>query len=312
MKISSRLLPLALGFVVNVSLASDLGGLVADYREVYSAGRPVHVVEIDNDSLLLTLDDGLYSSGVRYSYRRVVDGAGELRTAGWRIGQELYTPTNINLPPARVGPPARPYAGWLYGGVFHETHLADGTYTRLGIDVGCLGPCAGGEWTQTRFHRLLDQPEPKGWSRQIGTEWGVVLYGEVAPVRWKLTRHMDLTPVLHGRFGNIFTDAGAGATLRFGRLDELPGQRALYGFVRLDTHVVGYDATLQGGYFSDDSPHTGKPERFSGEIELGGVWSEGQYGIRAGIVHRSNEVASLSSSQGEQTFVRLMFVYAPK
>lgn len=306
-----RLLPLAVFLILNTAYAQGVGQLLDDYRQVYAEGRPVHSLDIDNDSLLLMMDDGFYSSGLRYAYRRVASSATEVRAAGWRIGQELYTPSNINLPPALVGPPDRPYAGWLYGGVFHEVHRADGTHTKLGLDIGCLGPCAGGEWTQTRFHRLLDQPEPRGWSRQVGNEWGVVLYADIAPVRWKPARHIDLTPNLHGRFGNIYTDFGAGMTLRAGRLDDLPGQRAFYGFLRADTRIIGYDATMQGGYFSDNSPHTVDPKRFSGEIELGAAWADGPYALRIGLVRRGNEVRALPNSAGMQNFLRLQFVYAP-
>lgn len=307
-----RLLPLAALLVFNVARAWSLGETVEDYRAVYAAGQPVHTLDIDNDSLLLQRDDGFYSSGVRYAYRRVVRSDDTVRAAGWRIGQELYTPSDIKLPPDRVGPPERPYAGWLYGGVFREVHRADGSHLRVGLDIGCVGPCAGGEWVQTRFHRLLDEPEPQGWARQVRNEWGLVLHADIAPGRWKPSPHVDITPNLHGRFGNIFTDLGAGLTLRAGRLDTLPGQRVFYGFVRAGTRLVGYDATLEGGYFSGNSPHTVKPERFAGEIEIGAVWAEGPYALRAGIVRRGNEVRALPDSVGTQNFLRLQFVYAPR
>jgi lipid A 3-O-deacylase len=303
-------LPLAAALIANAACAQSAAALLDDYRRVYAEGQAVHTLDIDNDSLLLRRDDGFYSSGLRYAYARTVSTAEEMRAAGWRIGQDLYTASDIKLPPALVGPPDRPYAGWLYGGVFHHVHRADGTHTRLGLDVGCLGHCAGGEWTQTRFHRLLDQPEPRGWSRQVGNEWGAVLYADIAPVRWKPASHVDLTPNLHARFGNIFTDIRAGLTLRAGRLDELPGQRAFYGFLRADTKVVGYDATLQGGYFSNNSPHTVEPKRVTGEIELGAVWADGPYALRIGLIRRANEVRALPNSSGAQNFLRLQFVYA--
>ena len=128
-------------------------------------------------------------------------------------------------------PPDHPYAGWLYGGVFKETYRADGTYRKIGLDIGCLGPCAGGEWTQTNLHRLLDQPLPQGWSKQVRNEAGFVLHADAAPVRWSPGPAIDITPNLHGRFGNIFTDVGAGLTVRAGRLNLLPDQPTLHGFL---------------------------------------------------------------------------------
>lgn len=297
--------------LVNVAAAQNTGSLINDWRSVYAQGRGQHSVDIDNDSLLLDRRDGFYSSGVRYTYSSVQRSTDEVRTAGWRIGQDLYTPSDINLPAAQVRPPDHPYAAWLYGGVFHALHRVDGTHRRIGLDLGCLGPCAGGEWTQTRFHRLLNQPEPRGWAAQVRNEFGIVLHGEFAPARWKPAAHIDLTPVLHGRFGNIYTDAGAGLTLRAGRLDELPGQRAFYGFARADMRAVAWNATLQGGYFSDNDPHTVRPERLVGEVEGGVAWADGPFALRAGVVRRGNEVKALPNSRGSQTFVRLQLVYIP-
>ena len=305
-----------LAFILFLSfapVAAAAGGseLVDDYRHVYAQGSPVHMLDVDNDSLLLTDRDGFYSSGLRYAYVRSLVGDDGVRAAGWRIGQELYTPSDIKRPAALVGPPDRPYAGWLYGGVFHHIYRRDGTHRKLGIDIGCLGPCAGGEWSQTNFHRLLDEPEPRGWARQIGNEWGFVLYADVAPARWRPAAHVDLTPNLYARFGNIYTDAGAGLTLRAGRLDEMPGQRAFYGFLRADAKWVGYNATMQGGYFSDNSPHTVKPKRTVGEIELGASWVEGRYGVRVGVVRRMSEVERLPNSVAAQNFLRLQLAYVP-
>ena len=102
-----------------------------------------------------------------------------------------------------------------------------------------------------------------------------------------------------------------GVMVRAGRLPVWPNESTLHGFVRADMHVVGYDATLQGGYFSDSDPHTVEPKRVVGEAEAGVVWSDGAYGARVGIVRRTNEISALTNSVGAQNFVRLQFSYIP-
>ncbi|HJV88293.1 MAG TPA: lipid A deacylase LpxR family protein [Noviherbaspirillum sp.] len=291
--------------------AATLDGLLADYRTVSAEGRSTHVVDIDNDSLLLNRDDGFYTSGMRYTYTKTMERAGAATTFGWRFGQELYTASDIKLPPQLVGPPDHPYAGWLYGGFFREVSRADGTRTRFGIDLGCLGPCAGGDWTQTTLHRILRQPQPQGWSKQMRNEPGVVLYAEVAPVRWSPMANTDISPSLNGRFGNIFTDVGTGFVARAGQLNILPGKPAFYGFLRADARAVAYNATLQGGYFSKNNPHTVDPKRFVGEAEAGVAWNRGAFGARMSIVRRSNEIRELANSIGAQNYLRLQFSYAP-
>jgi hypothetical protein len=292
------------------AFAGPFGDLFTDYDRVVREGKGSHTVDIDNDSLLLKRDDGFYTSGMQYTRSHTLRET-QATTYGWRIGQQQYTASDIKLPPALVGPPDHPYAGWLYGGFFKEVEQADGSHLRLGIDVGCIGPCAGGEWLQSHFHRLIDQPQPQGWSKQVRNEFGVVLYGDWAPLRWTPARNVDITPAVNGRFGNIFTDVGVGATLRAGRLPTLASPSTLHAFLRTDVHAVGYNATLQGGYFSSGNPHTVAPKRIVGEAEAGVAWNRGAFALRAGIVRRSNEIRDLPNSVGAQNYVRLQISYTP-
>lgn len=295
-------------WVPSLSYAGDLPD---DFEEAWRNGKTSHVLDIDNDSLKLNRDDGLYTSGLRYAQRYALSNAQGTSVFGWRIGQELYTAADINLPPEQVGAPDHPYAAWLYAGVFQEQHDSTGSQFRIGVDFGCLGPCAGGEATQDFLHGVLNQARPRGWDKQVKNEAGIVLYGEMTPVRWALGRHVDVAPTVHGRFGNIFTDAGAGMKVRFGRLNRLPEQPTLHGFLRLDGRAVAYNASLEGGYFSSGNPHTVKPERFVPEAEAGIAWQDQSFGVLLSIVHRGNEIKDLSDSIGDQNFIRLAISYTP-
>lgn len=291
--------------------ADTVGSFIDDFKKTAADGKTTHLVDIDNDTLLLRRDDRFYSSGLRYTQQYTVGNAKQSTTFGWRLGQELYTPSDIKLLPAAVLPPDHPYAGWLYAGIFKETHRSEGSHETFGIDVGCIGPCAGGEWTQTNLHRVINQPLPQAWSKQVKSEAGAVLYADVAPVRWTFGSYVDVTPNFHGRFGNIFTDAGAGVTLRAGSLNVLPGQSTLHAYLRLDGRAVAYNATLQGGYFSRDNPHTVSPKRFVGEAELGLAWNAAPFAVSVAIVRRGNEIRDLSNAIGAQNFARLQFSYTP-
>ena len=300
---------LAWGF--GTACAQSLTNVADAFRQAYTKGISSFFFDIDNDSLLLNKDDGFYTSGVRLGQSYALRHPASVTILGWRIGQELYTPSDIKLLPSQIGPNDHPYAGWLYGGVFKETHGIDGTHTIYGLDLGCLGPCAGGEGSQKTLHRLINQPAPQGWSTQIGNEVGVVLHAEIAPWRWILSDTVDLTPTIGGRFGNIHTDVNAGLKLRAGRLNLLPGDSTLHGFLRVNARAVAYDATLQGGYFSVDGPRTVQPQRLVGEAEAGVAWQQKHYGLYASVVRRGNEIRDLPDSTGAQNFVRLQFIYTP-
>ncbi|GGC99475.1 lipid A deacylase LpxR family protein [Undibacterium terreum] len=305
----SKLLAASFAFVSISSFAQSVLPSWQEYQDVRAKGISVWQLDIENDSLLFNDKDGFYTSGVRLGQRNVFNTQSTSTIYGWRIGQELYTASDTKLLPSQLSPRDHPYAGWLFGGIYKESADANGRSFRLGLDIGCLGPCAGGDWAQTHLHRLLHQPLPQGWSTQLGNEWGAVFSGEWSPLRWTPASYMDVTPVIKGRFGNIFTDAAAGVTVRAGVLNALPEQRANYAFARVEAKAVAYNATIQGGYFANE--HTlVDPKRGVGELELGYVWRGEQFGVNVSIVRRSNEIRQLTNGEGAQNFAKILFSYA--
>ena len=129
--------------------------MLGDYQRVSAQGKSTTFLDVENDTLLLRRDDGFYTSGLRIVQQYGVRDPDRLSIFGWRLGQELYTASDIKLAPAELAASDHPYAGWLYGGFFKETHHADGKRSKFGFDIGCIGPCAGGEWTQTNLHRVI-------------------------------------------------------------------------------------------------------------------------------------------------------------
>ena len=272
-------------------------------------GRPISTLEIDNDSLLFGRADSFYTSGLRFSKSYRLSTADGWRFAGWRVGQQLYTPSDVRIPPARLSPLDRPYAGWLYGGFFYSVVDAGGSELAFGLDIGCLGPCAGGRATQSFVHEVLDQPEPRGWTSQQGNELGLVLRAGGRAAFWRFHPNADLRPGVSVRAGNIFTDLSAEATLRAGRLQLSADGAGLYGFARGAVRAVGYDATLQGGLFSDADARTVRPKRVTAEWELGLQWQQRPWAWRLSVVRRGNEIAGLPESLGQQDFFRLVISY---
>ena len=287
-----------------------------DFQRARSQDQVTTTLRIDNDSLLLNRNDGFYTSGVQLSRAFRLDGGGDaalqpIVTYGWRIGQELYTPSDIKLAPQDVPPFDHPYAGWLYAGVMREAALEDGSHARIGIDLGCLGPCALGRQTQETLHRILRQKLPQGWSQQVHNEPGVLLRADLAAARWQFGRNVDLAPGLQARLGNIHTDLAGSLILRAGALAANDAASGWQGTLRVQARAVGYDATLQGGYFSSDNARVVAPKRLVGEAEIGLGWRHQRYRLSAALVRRSSEIAALSNAQGAQNFVRLELALAP-
>ena len=273
-------------------------------------GRPTTVVDVDNDTLLLTGSDRFYTSGLRFSRSYRLRGSDGWESLGWRAGQQLYTASSIQRRPEQLAALDHPYAGWLYGGMFHRREQADGSEVTLGLDLGCLGPCAQGEPTQESLHRALHQPRPRAWSTQIGHELGLVFHAGGRSPFWSLGRHADLRPGVAIRLGNIFTDLTAEATLRAGALRPAGHTDRAYGFLRLAVRAVGHDATLQGGWLTGTDARTVKPKRVTGELELGWQWQNPRWAVRVSVVRRGNEIEGLRESDGRQDFLRLSIAFS--
>jgi len=290
--------------------ADSLGDAWDDVRTIYRDGKTTHTLEIDNDSFLIVKNsDGFYTSGLRYSQRYTLHRGDQLAVVGWQFGQEQYTASDIKILPDALASNDHPYAAWLYVGGFKELHRQDGSSWKLGLDIGCIGPCAGGERGQDIIHRIGHYPLPQGWSTQVKNEAGAILYGSVSPVRWHPSGWLDVTPYASGRFGNIYTDASGGVVVRAGELNLLPDGSTMHAFFRVDARAVAYNASLQGGYFSSGNVHTVPPKRFVGEAELGFARNDGPFSFRASVVRRSNEIRNLSNAIGAQSFARLLFAY---
>ncbi|MFZ6658721.1 lipid A deacylase LpxR family protein [Undibacterium sp. TJN19] len=308
-KISFLLVALCMtGLALAGEATSDLPSW-QEFQQVKAAGKTIWQVDIDNDSLLFRKEDGFYTSGNWLGQSFVQTGVLQSVTYGWRIGQDLYTASDIKLLPGQISSHDHPYAGWLYGGIFSEKTEANGKSLRLGLDAGCLGPCAGGEWTQTHLHRLLRQPLPQGWGTQLRNEWGVQLTAESSPGRLLPMANVDMTPRFKAHFGNIFTDASAEMQVRAGALNTFSEQAANYGFLRGEIKAVGYNATIQGGYFNKQVT-TVTPKTWVGELELGYLWRNDAYGLSVSIIRRSNEIKELSNGSGAQNFARVQLFYA--
>jgi hypothetical protein len=156
------------------------------------------------------------------------------------LTQEINTPadtSNPNPPATDLPYSAALYAGWGYGKILDRGGRKDCIFS-VEAKLGIIGPSAGGETIQNKFHDLIGQPQSSGWGTQIPDE---VLLNVDAEFR----RRFDLDSTGHGyrdliargavELGTMRTEALFGAQLRWGvNLDKSWG----HTFIR---HSNGYD-----------------------------------------------------------------------
>jgi hypothetical protein len=279
-----------------------------EWQQVNNLGRKQIALNIENDSLLLKKDDGLYTSGIHLSGGVLLLEKQTSIYYGWQIKQDLYTASNINLKPNQLSKFDHPYAGVISFGVLRQVQNADGGGLMLGLDLACVGPCAGGEWTQTHLHRWLNQPLPMAWSSELKQEWGVVASTKWQAARKQLSANVDVQASIGARFGNIYTDAQTDFLMRFGQLNALPEQNAHFVFSRLGLRWSGHNASLQGGYFNKQRLAF-HPETWIPEFELGYHYRQLAWGVSASLVRRQSEIKELTPAVGNQNFAKIRFTY---
>ena len=282
---------------------------LTEYQRVQEQGRLTWSLDVENDSMLLKKDDGFYTSGLHLQRKQALVSDNQVLSYRWQLGQDLYTASDIKLKPAQLQKQDHPYAGWLYLGLAKEHFLSDGSATMVGLDLGCLGPCAGGEWTQTNLHRALNQPLPQAWNTQLKQEWGAVVKMAYSPARLQLSSNVDLNSQWQARIGNIFTDASLDLNLRLGQLNALPTQTASYVQLRTGARAVAYNATIQGGYFGRHDLAV-SPKRLVPEVELAYVYQGTEWRIHASVIRRGNEIAEISNANGAQNFAKVQLDFS--
>jgi len=193
------------------------------------------------------------------------------------FGQNMYTPENPAL--FNPDPRDRPYAGWLYGGagLMQDTPgTADGIdrFDELALKLGLVGPGSLANYTQTRYHLLIDVSPFQGWHAQLHNEPTLDLFYQK---KWRFHGEdgdgwgWDAIPQWDWRAGNVYDYAGIGGMLRIGRnlrADYGPphidlntgadyinqsrmtaGDWSFYGFVGNETRAVAHNIFLDGNDF---------------------------------------------------------------
>lgn len=283
--------------------------------------RSVYSIQIENDFFnVIGRSDRDYTNGVRLSWLspalpQLPEGIARLVTVptffgeapassvtrrfGISLGQNLYTPADTIATYPILND--RPYAAWLYASfALQSIYKRDNPKTHddepvrmdtLQLDVGLIGPAAGGEFIQNNFHRLIDDSPALGWANQLHNE---PTFGLTFERRWRLGRHVlfddpklefDIVPRIGGAAGNVSTYASAGGTLRIGRelrndfgpprsRPALPGTEGFVGhgagwyfFVGFDGEAVARNIFLDGNTDGNSLRVTHRP--FVGEAQAG-------------------------------------------
>lgn len=234
---------------------------------------------------------------------------------GLFLGQNMYTPKNIRI--AAPQPEDRPWAAWLYLGGVAQRLMGDRLDT-VEIDLGVVGPAAGGRQVQTEWHKLVDAPRPMGWKNQIPNELTLsasyLQKRRIGSDSWDIVPHAGVvvgTPMTLARIGGI---ARVGAHMGgFGPDTIEPGGALLqnyrrqngsadewFAFVGVDHRWVAFNQFLDGNLFGGSPGVDRRPHVY--DISVGFSARYGIFRFSLTSVRRSEEFHTSAGGGGRQRF----------
>jgi hypothetical protein len=178
---------------------------------------------------------------------------------GISVTQNIYTPTNPDTTIILFDD--HPFSAYLAAGQFRDIYsLERKLRMRSELRIGVLGPASLGQQVQSSIHEI----EPVGWQNQVENDV-VVDYAFLIEKSLFSTPFLELNVLGQAHIGTLYNKAGGGLNMRLGNFmpfirgpfsifeNKNPGGRLQYWFfAESKVDFVGYDATLQGGLFSND------------------------------------------------------------
>lgn len=190
-----------------------------------------------------------------------------------------FTPKNIESPEIQFGD--RPFAAAIMLKSFLiRTNSEKRTRFISSLSLGIIGPGAFGKEMQVEIHKATGNVIPEGWRNQIRND--AVLNYQVGYEKqlFRYRNFFSLQANSEVQLGTLFTNASAGFNAVAGLInspfssEENQQSFQLYLYAQPLAKIVGYDASLQGGLFNNDSPYTivsEDIERFTGQLNYGVV-----------------------------------------
>ncbi len=199
--------------------------LLQAYCQITQAVR----ITSENDNYVWPFHDRYFTNGLRLSYsqlqknpwivpRKQHQNSFHKTILHFQLAQEIYTPDNIKK--SDLIEFDRPYAGYLYVHAKASTFWARSSNLQLGIDVGIIGPWAGGYTVQRWWHKLIQYTQPRGWQYQINNE-PVINFNLSYQKAWKVFSWTDVLTCSRLRAGTSFNNLSGGMKVRIGKINPI-------------------------------------------------------------------------------------------
>jgi len=254
------------------------------------------------------------------------DGESFLKTVSLSVGQNIYTPEDIDG--IRRPGKDRPYAGISYLAFgFHSRNTR--VMNTWEYSVGIIGPHSYAEDMQKAVHEWTNSDSPNGWEDQIRDEPILNVFYDrkwrIAPKHEPTGLSYDAIPHAGCAVGNALTEVTIGGQVRMGRnlpndFGTLPIQPAsdtnapfdeqdprlsegsrrfssVHAFVSVDTYAKLWDITLDGNFLRRGNGSEVDKEPFVAQLAGGIGITTGRFKITYAYVTRTREYETQNKRQ---------------
>jgi len=260
---------------VNANLIVEEHQITERKKHDFSKVKQTHWqlnITFDND--IFANRDYYYTNGVRIEFVAPFANASplnkilfstknkDIQLSGFSVIQNIYTPTNPDTSLILYGD--HPFSAYLTIGQFRETYdLTRKIHIKSEFDIGVIGPASFGGQVQSSIHEI----EPVGWRNQVKNDI-VINYSFMIEKGLLHSSLFELNTLGRASVGTLYNKAGGGLNLRFGKFlpfyhgpssifeNKNPGGRYQFWiFSKTIVDFIAYDATLQGGMFTQNNPY---------------------------------------------------------
>ena len=230
----------------------------------------------DNDAYLMLALDQYYTNGLMLFFRYVPKEFNEKlfnKIVEFRIGQKIYNPFQGYVP--WLERMDKPFAGYLFMETGISRFYRNESIFKTALQIGILGPSSHAEEVQLFYHRIFNLYGIDGWQYQLHDAFGINLdLTYLKSLKSFFNRQLDFSFYSGIRAGTINDDVSAGVLTRasiyklhpiynsnctgssISRNKDIINEKELFLYFQPKLSYIIYDATIQGGLFSDNSPVT--------------------------------------------------------
>jgi lipid A 3-O-deacylase len=220
----------------------------------------------DND--FFTATDRYYTQGIQLEivapafknafYRKIfINPFPGKRISGLAVQHNAYTPTSITTDFILYGD--RPYAAtlMLQGFNMNIDSVKRRRFT-TSLSIGVIGPHASGKWMQESIHRALDNVQPRGWNYQLKNDLLLNYRLNYEQSLLSVRNYFMLSALGTADIGSLNNKISLGFNMMSGIYNDpytthRSKKLSAYIYARPQISFVAYDASLQGGIFTENN-----------------------------------------------------------